>query len=305
MATVLITGGTGLVGKHLSKALIQKGNEVIILSRSPRQSNTSGLRYAVWDVDKGTIDKDALQQADHIIHLAGAGVADKRWTARRKQEIVDSRTQSAALIVRALQETPNKVTTVVSASAIGWYGADTPESRKNGFTEDAPPDRHFLGKTCRLWEQGIAPVTQIGKRLVKLRIGIVLSKDGGALKEFIKPVKLGVAAIMGNGEQVISWIHVTDLCNLFIHAIEQTAMSGAYNAVAPYPVTNKQLVLELAKQMRGKFFIPVHIPAFVLKIALGEMSIEILKSATVSNKKAAATGFVYQYPSINMALKHA
>jgi uncharacterized protein (TIGR01777 family) len=204
--------------------------------------------------------------------------------------------------VKALEEIPNKIKTVVSASAIGWYGADTAESRKRGFREDASPDRHFLGETCRLWEASISPVEEAGKRLVKLRIGIVLSEDGGALREFSKPLKAGVATILGSGEQVVSWIHVEDLCRIFIHAIENESMSGVYNAVAPNPVTNKELILKLASKIRGKFFIPVHVPAFALKLAMGEMSIEVLKSATVSSEKMQSTGFIYRYPSLTAAL---
>jgi uncharacterized protein (TIGR01777 family) len=302
MATVLITGGTGLVGTQLTEELLKRGYEVIVLSRKAKQSSIPSLSYAVWDVEKGSIDEQAIKKADHIVHLAGAGVADKRWSAERKQEIVDSRTRSAALIVKALKEIHNQVKTVVSASAIGWYGPDTAESRKNGFKEDATADKHFLGETCRLWEESISPVQNLGKRLVKLRIGIVLSEKGGALKEFMKPIRFGTAAILSKGTQVISWIHVEDLCRMFIHAIEHEKINGVYNAVAPHPVTNKELTLQLAQKLRGKFYIPVHVPAFALKIGLGEMSIEVLKSATVSAGKIQKAGFSFLYPTITAAL---
>jgi uncharacterized protein len=302
MATVLITGGTGLVGTHLTNMLLQKGYDVIILTRTSKSSNKKGLSYAVWNVDEGIIDESAIETADHIIHLAGAGVADKRWSAARKVEIAESRTKSAALIVKALQQIPNKVTAVISASAIGWYGADTAESRRRGFREDDKVDRHFLGETCRLWEASINPVNDLGKRLVKLRIGIVLTEDGGALKEFSRPIKFGVATILGSGEQIVSWIHIEDLCRMFIYAIENESLNGVYNAVAPQPVNNKELSLKLAHKLRGKIFIPVHVPAFALKIAMGEMSIEVLKSATVSCDKMKSTGFTFIYPSITAAL---
>jgi len=282
--------------------LVSKGYHVIILSRHTKKATEPNISYAVWNIEKNEIDASAITKADHIIHLAGAGVADKRWTKERKREIAESRTLSSALIVKALQEIPNNISTVVSASAIGWYGADTKESRQHGFKEDAPPDRHFLGETCRLWEASIEPVKQTGKRLVKLRIGIVLSRDGGALKEFSKPIKFGIAAIPGNGEQVISWIHIDDLCRIFIHAIEQSQVNGVYNAVAPAPVTNKELTLTLAKEMRGKTFLPMHVPSFILKTVLGEMSIEVLKSTTVSSEKIKQTGFSFLYPTIAAAL---
>lgn len=303
MPTIVITGGTGMIGKRLTELLIEKGYDVIILSRQSLViGHQSSITYANWDIANQTIDKDAIAKADYIIHLAGAGVADKRWSEKRKQEIIHSRTQSSALIVKALKEIPNNVKAVVSSSAIGWYGADTDATLKNGFTEDAKADTEFLGETCRLWEKSIEPVTQSGKRLVKLRTGIVLSNTGGALAEFRKPLKAGIAAILGNGQQVISWIHVDDLCRMYIHAVEKEEMNGAYNAVAGHPVTNKYLTLALAKQMRGNFYIPIYIPSWVLKIVLGEMSIEVLKSATVNCRKIQATDFNFQYPTIEKAL---
>ena len=308
MATILITGGTGLVGRALSKALLEKGHSVIILTRkievmADHPQSKNGIQWAQWNVESQTIDKDAVARADYIIHLAGAGVADKRWTKKRKQEILDSRVKSGALLVNALNKIENKVKAVITASAIGWYGADPVIPNPNPFLEDAPADTAFLGDTCRQWEQSIEPVTQLKKRLVKLRIGIVLSKDGGALKEFIKPLQFGVAAILGNGKQMISWIHIDDLVNMFMAAIENEYMNGIYNAVAPQPVSNKELTLELARS-RKKFFIPFYVPSFILKLMLGEMSIEILKSATVSSTKIHQAGFNFKFPDIKSALKN-
>lgn len=305
MRTILITGGTGMIGTRLTKLLIAEGYEVIILSRrSPAISHQlPGVSYANWDIDQQKIDGEAIGRADHIIHLAGAGVADERWTENRKQEIINSRTQSSSLLVKALKEIPNKVKTVISASAIGWYGADTAVSRKQGFTEEAPADTQFLGETCRLWEESIRPVEQMGIRLVKLRTGIVLGNEGGALAEFKKPLKAGIASILGDGRQIVSWIQVDDLCRMYLHALKNDEIRGVYNAVAPHPVSNKQLTVTLAKQMRGNFYIPVHVPSFVLKIALGEMSIEVLKSATVSSRKIESTGFGFVYPTIEKSLE--
>lgn len=307
MPTVLITGGTGMIGKRLTCLLVDKGYKVIILSRNvpvhkEQQDASEAVTYAKWDVANQIIDKNAIAQADHIIHLAGAGVADQRWSKQRKQEIVDSRTQSSTLIVKALAETPNNVKTVISISAIGWYGPDTTQSKHAGFTEDAAADTAFLGETCRAWEASIDPVAQLGKRLVKLRTGIVLSKEGGAFVEFIKPIKSGVATILGSGKQIISWIHVDDLCRMFIHALETETVNGVYNAVAPHPVTNRCLTITLAKHLRGKFFVPAYVPAFVLKMILGEMSIEVLKSAKVSCRKIQLTGFRFLYPTLEAAI---
>lgn len=301
MQTVLITGGTGLVGKALGQALLAKGYRVIILTREiSRQSSIAHLTYANWNVEQQTIDKQALASADYIIHLAGAGVADKRWTAKRKKEILDSRVNSSKLIVDSLQTVQHHVKAVVSASAIGWYGPDALVPNPTPFVETDQPHTDFLGSTCKLWEESIEPVTAAGIRLVKLRTGIVLSKDGGALKEFLKPLKFGVAAILGNGKQVISWIHMDDLVSMYIAAIDKEKMSGAYNAVAPVPVSNKQLTLTLAKS-RKRFFIPIHVPSFILKIVLGEMSVEVLKSATVSSANIESTGFMFRFSSIDEA----
>jgi len=299
--TVLITGGTGLVGKSLTKALIKKGYKVIILSRSVNDKKASEhVSYAAWDVKKQQIDLEALHAADYIIHLAGAGVVEKKWTDAYKKEIVESRTESSRLVYESLKNNTNKVKAVVSASAIGWYGADAMPVKP--FTETDAPENSFLGNTCKLWEESIEPVEVLGKRLVKLRTGIVLSNDGGALVEFKKPIKLGAAAILGNGKQMVSWIHIDDLCNLFIAGIEKENLSGSYNAVAPNPVSNKTLTITLAKAMKGKFFIAMHVPSFVLKIMMGQRSMEVLKSTTVSCKKILDTGFAFIFNNIEEAI---
>jgi uncharacterized protein (TIGR01777 family) len=305
MPTVLITGGSGLVGKALSKLLVERNYEVIIVGRKlPKQkSNSENISFATWDMENQTIDEDAIKRADYIVHLAGAGVADKRWSEKRKKEIVESRTKSSALIVKSLKEIPNKIKAVVSASAIGWYGPDLSIPNPKPFVETDDADNSFLGETCRLWEESIEPLTVMGKRLVKLRTGIVLSNEGGALAEFKKPVKLGVAGILGNGRQVVSWIHIDDLCRMYADAIASENLRGVYNAVAPNPVDNKTLTLELAKQMKGKFFVSMHVPTFILKIMLGELSIEVLKSATVSATKIRNAGFQFLFPTIESALK--
>ncbi|MBL7743027.1 MAG: TIGR01777 family oxidoreductase [Chitinophagaceae bacterium] len=304
MATVLITGGTGMIGKAITKVLLTRGHAVIILSRNDTNNKPAAgnFSYARWDIQNMTIDKEAIAKANYIIHLAGAGVADKRWSKRRKQEIVDSRVKSGELLVKALNEIPNNVKAVISASAIGWYGPDPVIPNPHPFTEDAIASNDFLGTTCKQWEESIEPVTIAGKRLVKLRIGIVLSKEGGALKELLKPLYFSIATILGNGKQVISWIHIDDLARLFIAAMENENMSGIYNAVSPHPVSNKELILQLASVKQGRFFIPFYVPSFVLKMVLGEMSIEVLKSATVSCAKVEETGFEFQYPSVKGAL---
>ncbi len=303
MATVLITGGTGTIGNMLSTLLREQGYIVNLLSRSKgnEASTKNNGQTFLWNIHQQTIDQEAISTADFIIHLAGAGVADKRWSKKRKQEIVDSRTQSSQLIVDAITKIPNKVQAVISASAIGWYGPDR-INQQVAFNESEKWHPDFLGRTCYLWEQSIAPVLSLGKRLVFLRTGIVLSNKGGAFVEFKKPLLFKIAAILGKGDQIISWIHIDDLCNQYIFAINNASMNGVYNAVAPNPVTNKDLTISLAKKIAGAFYIPLHIPAFVLKIILGEMSIEVLKSTKVSASKMLKIGYSFVYPTIDDAI---
>ena len=306
-----------MIGTALGRMLIGKGYDVLILSRGgstdypetkaglsgPEGVGSIPATYIChWDPARQVIDPDAIRRADYIVHLAGAGVADKRWSAKRKEEIVKSRTESSALIVKALREIPNNVKAVISVSGISWYGPDPSIPNPKAFEEKDPADTAFLGETCRLWEEAIGPVGALNKRLVILRAGVVLSREGGALAEFKKPVKLGVAAILGSGKQMVSWIHIDDLCRLFLHAIEQPDWQGIYNAVSPYPVDNRSLTRELARRFKGRYFVQVYVPSFVLKIAVGGLSIEVLKSATVSAERTRRAGFQFNFPSIESAL---
>ena len=302
MSTVLITGGTGLVGTTLTDLLLQSGYKVIILSRKKKESKTENLKFAFWDTSKGIIEDGIISSADFIVHLAGENVADKRWSKKRKDEILSSRIQPGKCIVNALLHTPNKVKAVIAASAIGWYGADTKPGTKS-FVETDSHNNDFLGETCFLWENSIQAVKEQGIRLVTLRIGIVLSEKGGALKEFMKPFLFGIAAYMGTGNQMISWIHLDDLCKIILYSIENKQLTGVYNAVSPNPVSNKNLVEEIKKEMKKPISISISIPTFFLKLLLGELSIEILKSTTVSSEKIVKTGFLFQFPTIKIAIK--
>ena len=301
MRTILITGGTGLVGKALTKRLTEKNYEVIILTRTlkdvPTQKNVS---YALWNVREKQIDVEAVKKADAIIHLAGAGVMDKKWTDEYKKEIRDSRVNSSELILDTLKNNVHKVQVIVSASAIGWYGED----KKSGhaFQENEPADKAFLGEVCKEWEESIEPATALGIRVVKLRTGIVLSDDGGAYPEFKSSLKLGVASILGSGKQMISWIQIDDLCRQYIFALENETTEGSYNSVAPKPVNNKEMTLAIAEKVKGNFFIPLHVPQFVLTVMLGQRSVEILKSATVATDKIIKAGFTFLYPTVKEAI---
>ena len=313
MPTVLITGGTGMIGTALSRHLLQQGYDVIILSRNPIETaanyKTASLQnsfrpsgkifYSKWDIKQQKIDSQALQQADYIVHLAGEGVAKERWTKKRKEEIKKSRTESSEALYHCLASQPNKVKAVISASAIGWYGPDMGKP----FVEDNPASNDFLGQTCKAWEESIEKIKTLDKRVVKFRLGIALSNEGGALVEFKRPARIGVAAILGSGNQMVSWIHIDDLCRAFIHAIETPTMEGVYNLAAPNVVSNRDLTLGIAKSMNGPFYMPFKVPSFLLKIIMGELSVEVLKSTTVDCNKLQESGFNFIYPSIEPALR--
>jgi uncharacterized protein (TIGR01777 family) len=302
MQTVLITGGTGMVGQSLTDVLVENGYEVIILTRTPKKSSRLHVSFAKWDIDQNYIDPKALEVANIIVHLAGESVATKRWTAKRKQEILDSRVKSGLFISNALKTMQHQVHTFIGASAIGWYGPDNESSKIDGFKEEDPVDDSFLGNTCKQWEDSVKIISTLGIRLVTLRIGIVLNKRGGALLEFIKPARLGIAAILGDGKQIVSWIHQQDLNAIVLFAITNKQIEGVYNAVSPEPISNKALTLYIAKHYHS-WYVSINVPTLVLNVLLGEMSIEVLKSANVSSKKLENAQFSFQFPTISSALK--
>lgn len=299
METVLIAGGTGLVGRALVKQLLGSGYRVIVLTRDPGKfKNSENLKYATWNIDKQYIDEKAWQDADHVINLAGAGVMEKRWTQPFKKEILSSRVDGNRLLVKYLQEKKNTVQTLLSSSAVGWYGPD--RIRGHQFRELEPAHEDFLGTTCKLWEESLDEAKSL-VRVGFLRTGIVLSEEGGFLGKLTLPLKLGIAPIPGNGNQIISWIHITDLCRMFEFFLKNP-LTGSFNAVAPYPCSLKEITLKYAQHKRGKYYIPLHAPSILLKLALGERSVEILKSTTVSADSIRSKGFQFLFPGIDSAL---
>ncbi|MCA6365132.1 MAG: TIGR01777 family protein [Bacteroidetes bacterium] len=294
---VLITGGSGLVGTHLSRLLLQKGYSVSHLGRGKKNA-AQGISFFGWDPARGYMEPGALDNADYIIHLAGAGVADEKWTAARKKLIIDSRVQSAQLLVNELQKAGKKPEAFISASAIGWYGMTTTE-RICEETDTAHSD--FFGECCRLWEESVEPVSAMHIRLVKLRIGIVLARESGFLPKVSAPVKWLAGSPLGSGKQWVPWIHIDDLCRMFLQAIEQPAMQGVYNAAGPQHLTNKEITKAIGKALRKPVFLPA-VPAFALKLALGEMAQMILNGNRISNQKILRTGFTYKYNTIEKAL---
>ena len=295
MSKILITGATGLIGTHLTGMLQRQGHEVVHLSR--RKSN-GAIKTFEWNIEKHVIEEDAFEGVDTIIHLAGAGIADKPWTEARKREIVESRTHSTRLLYEALAKRRHAVTSFISASAIGYYGfADDAEM----LVETDPPGTDFLAGVVKKWEDEIDQISALNIRVVKIRVGVVLTMEGGALKEIVKPVKLYAGAPLGKGNQYLSWIHIDDLCRVFSYAVEHKTFTGAYNAVAPEPVTNRLLTTEIARILRKPNLLPA-VPGFVLKILFGEMADLVLKGSKVSSKKLEDTGFEFQYASLDKAL---
>jgi uncharacterized protein (TIGR01777 family) len=297
MKTVIVSGGTGLIGSALIKKLKEKSYNVRLLSRTVDHHNTS---LYTWDISKMKIDENSFHKVDYVIHLAGESVANKRWTANQKKKIIDSRVNSSKLIINTIKKMNVRPKAIISASGVGFYG--TSKSDIN-FTENHPSNQDdFLSYTCQLWEKEINEATALGIRTVNLRTGVVFSKKGGAFEIIKKPIAAGFGSPLGNGKQFVPWIHINDLADMYIEAMENSQYAGPINAVAPSSVTNVELTKKIAKQLKRKIIIP-NIPSFVLKIILGKMSQIILKGNRVSCDKVVKLGFKYSYPTLDTALK--
>lgn len=295
METVLITG-VGLISTSLGKKLEERGYQVKYLTRSKK--NDAKKQYFQWNYKEAYIEKGALEGIDHVIHLAGANIGATRWTTKRKTEIIESRTNTSALLLDKIKSGKMPIQSYISASAVGYYGAITGQKILN---ETDLPSQDFLGETCRLWEKSTEKFHDLGIRTVILRTGVVLTPAGGALEKIADPIKNGIGAALGSGNQYIPWIHINDLCNLYISAIENDQMNGAYNAVSDDFVTNRELTNKIGRIVKKKIWMP-NIPGFILKIALGQMSDLVLYGSKISNKKLINTGFKFDYPTIDKAL---
>ncbi|MEB2783430.1 TIGR01777 family oxidoreductase [Algoriphagus persicinus] len=292
MKNILISGGSGLIGHKITQLLELKGYSVAWLSRSQQKQKSF-----LWDIEKQTIDSEAMEWADAILHLAGAGVAEKRWTDERKKRILDSRIQSTRLLYDAVEKATAKPNTFISASAVGYYGFDTGTSLMDE-TQESGSD--FLAKVVVAWENEVKRMEELHLRTVMLRIGIVLDDKGGALGEMMKPP---IAAPLGNGDQWMSWIAIDDLARMFVFALEKTTLQGVYNAVGPNPATNQQLTQAAAKA-KGKWYVGIGVPGFVLKLVLGEMAAMVLGGNRASSQKIQKAGFDFECPDLEPALKH-
>ncbi|MBB4804286.1 uncharacterized protein (TIGR01777 family) [Flavobacterium nitrogenifigens] len=285
---VLLTGGSGFIGKHLTDVLIEAGFSVSVLSRSDKE-DTARVTFYKWDLKKNYIDENAVLNADYIIHLAGEGIVEKRWTNKRKKAILESRTKPVDLIFSVLEKHNKKLEAFVSASAVGIYGAFT--SHKI-CKEETPPANDFLGTVCQKWESAADKIGSLNIRTVKIRTGIVLGKDEGFLKKMTPSFKSGFGAILGSGKQYLPWIHVEDLCQIYLKSLQDTRLEGPYNACITDNTTNSRLSKIIAKIYGYTIWLP-KVPPFVLKILLGEMSIVILTGQRVSSEKIQKTGFEF------------
>ena len=296
--TVLITGGSGLIGKVITRRLLERGYAVRWLVRDPSKAHVHGVSAYRWNIGEGYLDPAALEGTDAIIHLAGENIGGGRWTKQRKKLLMESRTGSTALLARMLTETPGQVRTFLSASAIGFYG-DRPASEL--ITETSTPGDDFLAQVTKAWEAATVAIALSGRRVITVRIGIVLSANGGALQELARPVKWFVGSPLGSGDQVMSWIHEEDLAGAFIHLLEHEETSGVYNAVAPEPVTNRVLVTAIGHALNRPVLLPP-VPALVLKLLLGELSLMVLAGSRVSGKKLEASGYAFRFREVAAAL---
>ncbi|MDX6182510.1 TIGR01777 family oxidoreductase [Flavobacterium sp. Fl-77] len=294
---VLITGGTGFIGKYLTDVLIANGYTVSILSRSERK-NTSKTFYYKWNVDLGYIEEEAILKADYIIHLAGEGIVEKRWSARRKKAILDSRVRPIELIASILKKHNKPLDAFVSASAIGIYGAITNDTI---CTETSPAADDFLGHTCQEWEKAVDIISALGIRTAKIRTGIVLGRNEGFLEKIQPSFKLGLGSVLGTGKQYLPWIHIEDLCKIYLKTIQDQQTSGAYNAAVTDDTTNQSFSKTFARLLGYSIWLP-KVPVFLLKIILGEMSLAILEGQRVSSEKIEKTGFQFEFTDLKTAL---
>lgn len=296
MSAILISGGSGLLGSSLSTLLQNAGNEVRHLSRSARID--SPFPSFQWDIKKGYIDEKALEGVDTIIHLAGASVAEGRWTGSRKKEILDSRIKSADLIAESVFKNDFPIKNFISANAIGIYGHREDE----WLYEDSGLEDDWLSQVCQKWEQSVDQFTEWGIRTAIARIGLVLSSEGGALAKMLGPAKRGVNPLLGSGKQWYSWIHIDDAALALKHLIDHENLSGPFNIVSPQPVQQKSFVSSIDKVLDKKTLKPPS-PAFLLKLAMGQMAQIVLASTRVSSEKLEKSGFTFKYTDLDIALK--
>lgn len=292
---ILLTGATGMLGKDLIQSLLKRGDQVSILSRKPQQ--ISGVKFFLWDVENQKIDVACLQGVDSIIHLAGENISTEKWTEKRKKEIIDSRVQSAQLLFKAIKENKNKVKDFLSAAAVGIYGNRGEEI----LSEESKAGNDFLAESCIQWEAAADEMKALGLRVLKIRTGVVLSKDSGALPAMATPIRFFAGAPLGTGKQWMPWIHHADMNQVYLHLLDNKSLSGTYNATAPFPVTNSTITKALAKKIHRPVW-PFKVPKQAMKLILGEMSAIVLNSNHTTAQKLLDTGFIFKFSHLDEAL---
>ena len=295
MKTILITGASGFIGQKLTRNLQENGFFVKTLSRSQNKSKNS----FIWNPDIGEIDENSLLNTDVIINLAGAGIAEKRWTIQRKEQIYNSRITALNLLYKKCTEINYFPAVLISASAVGYYGF-TKDNRV--FTEESEPGNGFLPDVCVNWEKAAEEFGKKGSRVVKLRIPAVLGADGGALKKMLPLFRLGLGSAVGSGKQIFPFIYIKDLMNIFNFVIKNDKLQGNYNTVSPENITNYEFSEKLAKNLKTPFFMP-NVPVFVLKLIFGEMSEILLEGNAVSGQKIEDAGFEFQFKKTDLVLE--
>ncbi|MDX9771831.1 MAG: TIGR01777 family oxidoreductase [Bacteroidales bacterium] len=297
MQRVVITGGNGLIGRHLSSLLMANGYEVAHLSRTP--SEDDDYRSYLWDPQSGYCDSAAFHDGDAIIHLAGANIGSRRWSRARKREIISSRVESAGLIYNSTVIAGKMPSVFITASATGIYGSIISDRI---HLESDPPSDDFLAETCRLWEEAADRFTDAGIRVVKVRCAVVLSARGSALSKLTAPAGAGLIVRLGPGNQYFPWIHIDDLCRIYLKAVNDNAMAGPYNASAPQHITHDMLMREIARQRQLPVILP-RIPAWLLRLILGEMAVALTTGSRISSSHITGTGYSFTYPDITSALE--
>lgn len=292
--TVLITGANGMLAQQLAKQLADNYS-IRFLTRKVTQKN----EY-LWNLENKYIDPKALMDVNYIVHLAGASLADKRWSDKRKRVILSSRIDSAQLILDELQEHKISIDAFISASAIGYYGTLTTDTI---FKEDCPKGSDFLSDVCHQWENQahLFQSKKAAKRVSIVRIGIILSKDGGALKKIVQPIRYGFGSAIGKGHQYMPWIHIQDLCGIIQFLVANESINGTFNAVSPEHTTNIELTKEVGKTLGRKILLP-NIPSFIFQVIFGEMSILLLEGSRVSSDKITKMGYDFKYKKLSQAL---
>lgn len=296
MAKILITGGSGSVGKHLIPRLLFCGHQVSIIGRSKKE--IPGVESYTWNLDKEELNERALAGVTHIIHLAGASIADKPWSPNRKREIIESRVKPLQMLAKALSNRNQRIEAIISSSAVGFYGGVTSDKV---FAEADKPASDFMGATCKMWEDAVRLFEPVANREVRIRTSVVLMNDAGALPKLVRPTKLGFGAAVGSGKQWMPWIHIDDLVEIFTEGVANQKMQGVFNAVAPEHANQAEMIKKIGKALNRPTFLPP-IPKFLAETLMGEMATVVTEGSRVSSQKIQTTGFEFKFPELQPAL---